>query len=92
MAVYIDVHIHICCNVCQCLRTGLGFVSGFIDHLQVVTTAFAEVCLLSRGLETGYIAPLLYSCVRAIQGDYRAVAWQFVDMSQYIHTCITTYY
>jgi hypothetical protein len=46
-------------------------------------TAYAEVCLPSRCLETGCITPLFYCCVGVMQGAYRAVAWQCVDMSQY---------
>jgi hypothetical protein len=46
-------------------------------------TVYAEVCLPSRCLETGCIITLFYGCVRVVQGVYRAVAWQCVDISQY---------
>jgi hypothetical protein len=47
------------------------------------TTAYAEVRLPSRCLETGCINPLFYCCVRVLRGVYRAVACQCVDISQY---------
>jgi hypothetical protein len=50
-------------------------------------TAYAEVCLPSHCLETGYITPLFCCCMHEMQSVYRAVAWRCVNMSQYYIDC-----
>jgi hypothetical protein len=51
-------------------------------------TTYAEVCLPSLCLETGSLLALFYCCERVSQDVYRAVAWQCVDMSQYVRVYV----
>jgi hypothetical protein len=44
-------------------------------------TAYAEVCLPSRCLETGCITPMFHCCV--LDRVYGAVAWQSIDQFRY---------
>jgi hypothetical protein len=49
----------------------------------VLTSLSIQKCLPSHCLDMGCITLLFYCSVRVMQGVYRVVAWQCVDMTQY---------
>jgi hypothetical protein len=72
----------------QLMSASKQHLLSLINLLKTVTWSLSSVvsrqCLRSC-LETDCMSPLFCSCMRVVQGVYRAVAYQCVDISQYFH-------